>query len=217
MARSPTETALAVIGVAALTMRRVDGQALTIVQSSCSDYECQSGCVPANKFLNGSCHPSTFRPGYMTQAYCEPAPGGLCFQMHSYDLKGNLTCANATASDIWGEGCGVCKEEDPNSYSIATGCSTANSTGTITFHRSCPDASCTNCANTLDVPINTCFTQTGGSAILASGPFSCGSEIVFAQFKGTDCKGEPDFQNRMFDAGCFNFDGHAQQFACTES
>lgn len=29
--------------------------------------------------------------------------------MHSYDLKGNLTCANATASDIWGEGCGVCK------------------------------------------------------------------------------------------------------------
>lgn len=152
---------------------------------------------------------------YMVQAYYEPISSGLCFQMHLLPVDHGKCDPTAKASDIWGEGCGVCKEEYPGVYGMATGCDTSNSTGTITFHRSCSDSACSNCANTLQVPMNSCYQQ-GKEAILATGPFHCEHEIVYREFKGTNCSGTPAFHNRMYDSKmCFNFNGHAQMYDCS--
>ena len=183
----------------------------TIAEYSCSNYECMSGCVQTAEYSNNTCHPSTYKPGYMVQAYAAPVLSGLCFQMHTFSPG---TCPGGKAGDIWGEGCNVCKQEYPNSWSIATGCESGEN---VTFHRSCTDAACNNCSDELVVSLNKCTEQkSGGSEIYAVGPFPCTREIVYKEYKGTDCNSDtPDFHNKMYDAGCYNFDGHAQAYNCS--
>lgn len=187
-----------------------------ITEKVCSDYLCRDGCVPVVNYANNTCHQHPFLPGYMAKAYCVPISSGLCFQMHEYLINATTNCSMATPSstrDIWGEGCDVCKAapKRPGTWSLATGCDNSSN---LTFHRSCNDSTCSHCNDTILVPINTCHRVSSTSAYMATGPYPCRNQIIYTEYHGSDCNSTPTFRDRMYDAGCFSRNGHAQTYQC---